>query len=942
MKTLYFALVLIFAGFFGVSAQEHYYYYKGEKVQLTPDRNYLNIIVSSGFNTSAAIRLGFEDFKLVKDNSNTQKQFFGKLKFKSAPSDEEYNKAVAALRQLDRVKHVAPYYVRGNGAEPIAVSNIFYIKLHKDNDFKVLQKAAAEHNVSIVKQVPYMPKWYILTVNSSSKATSVEASNQLYETGLFADVDPAFMFNFGHKCSNDADFGSLWGLDNSSNPAYDINACAAWGITEGPGINVAILDQGIDKTHNDLGANIHPLSFDAESGTAPSVYTPWMDHGTHVAGTVGAIKDNNLQVVGVAPQSELMSVSHQLWITSTLSAELAVGMSWAWQNNADVINNSWGDQGGGFYGTMQSAILENAIIDAMTLGRGGKGTLVVFAAGNYGYSSPVMDYPGNFHPDIVTAGSITSVGLRSGFSGYGNGLDVVAPGSNILSTVSGQGTAFYDGTSMAAPHVTGTIALILSVNPCLHAGDVRDILESTAQKLSSYSYAITAGRPNGTWNIETGYGLIDAHAAVLLAQSMNTASLDLHIKDSPADLGGEPNFITPYMWNSQDIWVRVYADNGLIHQNPDYSPGGNPNTVYVRVRNESCMPNDGNEELKVYWSKAGTSLQWPMHWDGSLFPTGQVKGDLIGTVTIPVIMPGQEVILSVPWVVPNPAIYAAINPEPWHFCLVARIEAAGDPMTYPETTDLNSNVKNNNNIAWRNCTVVDNIANNAVPIGGVVALENITDEPRMYVLEFVTEATEEGPAIFEEAFVRVNMDEAMMQAWEAAGGEFTGMEPQEGNVMMVMENNAAIYMHFEPQTTATMNLTFQLNPEQQSDKQQFLYHVVHRDAESYEIIGGETYIINKRGEKDSDNGKPCRLNYVSPNPASENILIGYQVSADTGSAQIMIVGIYGESEGIEEYFDIDPAAGEIEIHVGGYPAGYYSVIILCDGEMVDSTNLIKK
>src|SRR5690606_82155 len=157
------------------------------------------------------------------------------------------------------------------------------------------------------------------------------------------------------------------------------------------------------------------------------------------------------------------------------------------------------------------------------------------------------------------------------------------------------------------------------VNPCLTAGDVRDILESTAQKLSSYSYATTAGRPNGTWNFETGYGLIDAYAAVQLAQSLNTSSLDLHIKDSPADLAGEPNFITPYMRNSEDIWLRVCPDNGIVHQNPDYSPSNIPNTVYVRVRNESCQANTGTEELKVYWSKAGTALQWDMHWNGSLF-----------------------------------------------------------------------------------------------------------------------------------------------------------------------------------------------------------------------------------------------------------------------------------------------------------------------------------
>jgi subtilisin family serine protease len=943
MKKIYSALILIVFAIFGVSAQNNYfYYYKGEKVQLTVDKNFLNIIVNEGFNTSAVTRLGFEEFKLEMDRSGKQTQLLGRLKFKSTPSDAEFNEKVNALRQIKNIKHVAPYFSRGENAEPIGVSNYFYIKLKNANDLSILQKAAKEQNLQIIKQVPNMPEWYILSVNPISKKTSVEASNSLYETGLFADVDPAFRFDFGRKCTNDTDFGSLWGLDNSSNPAFDINACAAWGITEGLGINVAALDQGIQKTHGDLAGNIHPLSFDAESGTAPSVYNASLDHGTHVGGTMAAIKNNNLQVVGVAPKSRLMSVSHELWLTSTLSAELASGISWAWQNNADAINNSWGDQGGAFYGTMQSAILENAIINAMNMGRGGKGTLVVFAAGNYGSSGPVMDYPGNFHANIVTAGAIEVGGSRAWFSGYGTMLDVVAPGDNILSTVNGNATGPKSGTSMAAPHVTGTIALILSANPCLTGAEVRTILESTAQKIGSYTYSTTSGRPNGTWNNEMGYGLIDAHAAVLMAQAMNTVPFDLHVKDSPADVAAEPNYITPYMWNSQDIWVRVSADNGLVHENPDYSASSIPNTVYVRVRNNSCVASTGTEQLKLYWSKAGTSLQWPSHWNGSLFPTGQVKGDLIGTVTIPVIMPGQEAIMSFPWIVPNPAIYAPINAEPWHFCLVTRIEAANDPMTYIETTDLNGNVMNNNNIAWRNCTVVDTPINNSAPVGGVVALENITDEPKTYILEFVKEETEEGPAIFEEAFVRIHMDEAMMQAWEAAGGETTGMEQQEGNIMMVMEDNASILMHFEPQTLATMNLTFQFNPDQFSDKTQFLYHVVHRDAESYEIIGGETYIINKLKEGGQEEPGTCYLKALAPNPSSDIVVVYYQLGDSTGEAQLMLVGAYGDAEGVEEYFDIDPGSTETEINIADYPAGYYTIILLCDGEMVSSKTLIKQ
>ena len=104
-----------------------------------------------------------------------------------------------------------------------------------------------------------------------------------------------------------------------------------------------------------------------------------------------------------------MRISHSLKISPTISAELASGISWAWQNGADVINNSWGDQGGRFYNQMHSAILEEAITNAMRGGRNGLGCVVVFAAGN---TSSVIDYPANYHDAILTVESITKKGTE--------------------------------------------------------------------------------------------------------------------------------------------------------------------------------------------------------------------------------------------------------------------------------------------------------------------------------------------------------------------------------------------------------------------------------------------------------------------------------------------------------------------------------------------------
>ena len=109
-------------------------------------------------------------------------------------------------------------------------------------------------------------------------------------------------------CSNDTDFGSLWGLNNTQYPDIDINACDAWQITQGEGIKVAVFDNRVDINHNDLKNNILTDKYydiatktPTDPNATPIIENP--DHGTHVAGIIAAIKNNNLQVAGVAPSS---------------------------------------------------------------------------------------------------------------------------------------------------------------------------------------------------------------------------------------------------------------------------------------------------------------------------------------------------------------------------------------------------------------------------------------------------------------------------------------------------------------------------------------------------------------------------------------------------------------------------------------------------------------
>jgi subtilisin family serine protease len=557
----------------GVDGQD-YYWYNGEKIYLTRNEKYVNVIA---------------DGKLVKSS-----------------------KAEVAANTLTRGEQtkVLPFFERGEGIEPIGTSDIFYLKLKASKDIDLLKKMAAELGVQVIEEIPYTPCWYTLSILGSEFGSSIEASNYFYETGKFDDVDPAFMFDF-KPSADDTDFWLQWGMNNTSYPGVDINVIPAWNITRGAGVKVAVVDSPIESGHTDLNDNMHSLSYNAKLKRTPSAAYGGDPHGTRVAGIIAAEK-NGSQVTGVAYESKIIRVSHDLYSSSTFSAEMASGINWAWQNGADVINCSWGDQGGQVYNQMHSTVLENAIRDAMMQGRNingtRKGTVVVFASGNYGNTNPgYIDYPGNFHSDILVVGAIESNGNRWNSSSYGNALDVVAPGGSIWSTVPYSSIGPDSGTSFAAPHVSGIAALMLSVNPNLTASQVRDAIEVTAGNYPS-------------WNNQTGWGLVDAHAAVSLADNQSTVqtAVDFEIMNytaSPLDYvsigltGNVGGSLTNMFYYSLP---RIPA-RGSVNGYPNYPGNTFTATVGWMIRNLSLRVSaTGSTDLRaaayVYTPGVGTHV----------------------------------------------------------------------------------------------------------------------------------------------------------------------------------------------------------------------------------------------------------------------------------------------------------------------------------------------
>ena len=553
MKKRHIILHIIFCFFyFSLDAQqmeknEEFYYYQGEKNHIQIDYTRVSVVSADVFlldrakstmlknqfevvNTTKSSVLQninqIEDAVRIKQHKNDV--YLTELESPSKLESKAYFELIRNIQNEANIIKVSPTYTIQDAR--LGLSNNFYVKLFNVTDESILSDLADKYNIHVLGYNKYMPLWYTLSCTKETPMNALEAANLFFETQLFESSEPEFLYH-NLQMSDDQYFSIQWGLKNtgqySGTVGLDIKAEQAWTITTGRNIKVAVFDQGIEMSHPDLERNIFGSGYDATTGTTPSRIRG--SHGTACAGIIGAQQDNEIGISGVAPNCQLISISMD-FTTSNTPQQIANGLNWAWDDGgADVISNSWG-------GYAPSGFIEDAIINAQTQGRDGKGTVIVFASGNDNTS---VLYPARL-PNVIAVGAIDRCGIRAGRkdvisnscdpwcsrckpgSCYGDNLDLVAPGTKIFTTdrqgddgyISGNYYWDFGGTSAACPHVAGVAALVLSVNPNLNHQEVRDIIESTAQEVGGYNYGTKAGRTNGTWNEYMGYGLVDAYAAV--------------------------------------------------------------------------------------------------------------------------------------------------------------------------------------------------------------------------------------------------------------------------------------------------------------------------------------------------------------------------------------------------------------------------------------------
>ena len=325
----------------------------------------------------------------------------------------------------------------------------------------------------------------------------------------------------------------------------------AWQIQKGKSsIRIAVLDEGVDTSHEDLSAAIVG-GYDGVDDDSFQEPKDWDAHGTACAGLAAAIHDNQKGVKGVGGGCSILGVriaysSHSGGNWVTWNSWIARAIDWSWRNGADVLSNSWG-------GGAPSSAISNAFTRARTQGRGGKGAVVVIAAGN---DNSLHGYPGNLD-DVLTVSASNEFdepktrtsqdGEHWWGSSYGPKIDVAAPGVHNFTTDNSGSKGYnrtpgqqgnyvpdFNGTSSSTPIVAGACGLVLSANPELKENEVREIIRNSADKVGPIPYV------NGR-NDRMGNGRLNVLRAVKMATQSDDRVIPsgLHSPVSNADNDSE-------------------------------------------------------------------------------------------------------------------------------------------------------------------------------------------------------------------------------------------------------------------------------------------------------------------------------------------------------------------------------------------------------------------
>jgi subtilisin family serine protease len=409
---------------------------------------------------------------------------------------------------------------------------------------------------------------------------------------------------------NDPSFGALWGLRNIGQTVNgsigtagaDISAPQAWDITTGSPANVVgVIDTGVDYRHPDLAANMWsaPRAFSVVVGgvvincaagshgfnAINNTCDPMDDHyhGTHVAGTIGAVGHNGVGITGVSWVTSMMGLKFLGSSGSGSTADAIKAIEFAIQAkaalgtaaNVRILSNSWG--GGGYSQALKTQIDAAAAAEM----------LFVAAAGNSGLNTDINPhYPSSYtSTNVISIAATTNRDQRASFSNYGyNSVDLGAPGQTIVSTMPNSTYASLSGTSMAAPHVSGAAALMLAACPMTTVALKAALLGSVAPVASLNGITSTGGRLDVNAAVRTCTPpslLVGGQSGAIIVQGGSTITVD--VRNGPGFVsdflmmvpaGAAPQTWGPYFYLSGTKTRPTYGMTNATVQFTAPSTGG--------------------------------------------------------------------------------------------------------------------------------------------------------------------------------------------------------------------------------------------------------------------------------------------------------------------------------------------------------------------------------
>jgi parallel beta-helix repeat protein len=523
-----------------------------------------------------------------------------------------------------------------------------------DGKVKCQNIVSAAGGGKVKKRVSQLNETYVIELPDGVKIEDALKTYNARDDILYAEPD--YGLELANTTPNDIRFEDLWGLHNTGQTGgtadADIDAPEAWDIrTDANDIIVAVIDTGVDYTHPDLAANmwvnqaeflgdpnydddnngykddIRGWDFFAEDNDPMDYYS----HGTHCAGTIGAIGNNGIGVAGVCWKVKIMplQVSHydeegwEIWASNASEA-----IYYAVNNGAKILSNSWGG-----YSDIQ--VLRDAVEYCLS-----KKVLFIAAAGNEELNFP--RYPARYDYDNIIAVLATNHNDEmADFSSYGAAtVDIGAPGVDILSTLPYNNYDYYNGTSMAAPHVSGVCALVWSLYPRLSAVAVKQAILDGADRLDALDgLCVTGGRLNA-------YGALMAACPLTL-----TIEDDISTCTNPGDTitytftctnrtttnSADPNF---YYGPVDDITVTTNLPAGVTcsPSNPNYDPQTH---TYIWTI-DSLAPGESDSTTLTVTVNNGAEPGLPMEARSVLDVAGSIYR--IIESTIPVCCWGGDVI----------------------------------------------------------------------------------------------------------------------------------------------------------------------------------------------------------------------------------------------------------------------------------------------------------